>query len=229
MRVAFYSRVSTADQKPELQLAELRTYTERQRWAVVETYQDVISGAKAQRPGLDRLMEDARLRRFDCVCVWKLDRFGRSLVDCLNNLQALERYGVRFIAVTQALDTDHNNPVSRFMLQVLGAAAEFERTLIVERSRAGQARYRRDYEAGRVGKTVHSRSGKDLPPHRPRRIFDREKVLALKRQGLSLREMADRLGVGLGTVVRALQECSESAAPLLAGETLNEGRLTGRG
>jgi len=139
--------------------------------------QDIISGAKAQRTGLDRLVEDARLTRFDCVCVWKLDRFGRSLVDCLNNPQAVERYGVRFIAVTQGLDTDHNNPVSRFMLQVLGAAAEFERTLIVECSRAGQARYRRDYEAGKIGKTVHSRSGKNLPPHRPKRIFDRGQVV----------------------------------------------------
>ena len=139
MRVALYTRVSTADQKPELQLDELRAYAERQQWEVAETYQDVISGAKAQRPGLDRLMEDARLRRFDCVCVWKLDRFGRSLVDCLNNLQALERYRVRFIAVTQGLDTDHGNPVSRFMLQVLGAAAEFERANLDCRAKPSRA------------------------------------------------------------------------------------------
>jgi DNA invertase Pin-like site-specific DNA recombinase len=155
-------------------------------------------------------MEVARLRRFDCVCVWKLDLFERSLVNCLNNLQALERYGVRFIAVTQGLDTDHRNPVARFMLQVLGAAAEFERTLIVERSRAGQARYRRDYEAGRVGKTVHSRSGKNLPPHRPKKIFDREQVVKLRQQGLPLRRIAERLGLGLGTVIRTLQDSSES-------------------
>lgn len=124
-------------------------------------------------------------------------------MDCLNNLQ-LERYGVRFIVVTQGLDTDQNNPVSRFMLQVLGAAAEFERTLIVERSRAGQARYRRDYEAGKVGKTVHSRSGNDLPPHRPKKIFDREEVVQLRRRGLSLRQIAERMNLGLGTVGRAL-------------------------
>jgi DNA invertase Pin-like site-specific DNA recombinase len=154
-------------------------------------------------------MEDARLRHFDCVCVWKLDRFERSLVDCLNNLHALERYRFRFVATSQGLDTDRNNPVSRFMVQVLGAAAEFERTLIVERSRVGQARYRRDYEAGRVGKTVHSRSGKNLPPHRPRRIFDRQKVLALKSQGLSLRKIADELGIGAGTDVRAFQARSD--------------------
>lgn len=67
MRVALYTRVSTADQKPELQLEELQGYADRQGWKVIETYQDIISGAKAQRPGLDRLMEDARLRRFDCT------------------------------------------------------------------------------------------------------------------------------------------------------------------
>jgi DNA invertase Pin-like site-specific DNA recombinase len=121
-------------------------------------------------------------------------------VDCLNNLQALEGCGVGFIAVTQGFDTDHRNPAAKFLLQVLRAAAEFERTLIVERSRAGQARYRRDYEAGRVGKTVHSRSGKNLPPHRPKKVFDRDQVLRLRRQGRSLRAIAKEMGVGVGTV-----------------------------
>ena len=73
--------------------------------------------------------------------VWKLDRFGRSLVDCLNNIQELERCRVKFIAVTQNLDTDEKNPASRFLLHVLGAAAEFERSLIRERTLAGQIRY----------------------------------------------------------------------------------------
>ena len=96
------------------------------------------------------------------------------------------------------------------MLQVLGAAAEFERSLILERSQAGQARYRRDFEAGKVGKTVHSRSGKNLPPHRPKKIFDREQVVKLRQQGLSLRKIAERLDLRLGTVTRTLQECSKS-------------------
>ena len=183
MKVCAYTRVSTPDQNPELQLQELRDYAARQGWEVVETYHDVISGTKARRPGLDRLMADARLRKFDCVLVWKLDRFGRSLVDCLNGIQALDSYGVRFIAVTQALDTDQRNPASRLLVHVLAATAEFERSLILERSQAGQARYRRDYEAGKVGKTVHSRSGKNLPPHRPKKIFDREEVVKLRRQG----------------------------------------------
>jgi DNA invertase Pin-like site-specific DNA recombinase len=78
-------------------------------------------------------MEDARARKFEVLQVWKLDRFGRSLVDCLNNIQELERCLVRFIAVTQNLDTDQQDPASRFLLHVLGAAAEFESSLIREK------------------------------------------------------------------------------------------------
>jgi len=208
--VACYVRVSTPDQNPELQLRELRDYAARQGWELADTYQDVGSGSNACRPELDRLIEDAREGKFKAVLVWKLDRFGRSLVECLKNIQLLEDNKVRFIAVTQGLDTDQHNPASRFLLQVLGAAAEFERSLILERVQAGQARYRQDYLSGKVGKTLHSRSGKDLPAHRPRKIFDREKVVRLRQDGLSLRRIAKRMGIGLGTVSRTLQERSKS-------------------
>lgn len=173
MRAAIYVRVSTADQNCELQIRELREYADRSGWEILETYQDVISGAKPSRPGLNRLMTHASAKKFDCLLVWKLDRFGRSLVDCLNNIKTLGENGIRFIATTQGLDTDLNNPASRFLLHVLGAAAEFERSLIRERAQAGMQRYRRDFESGRVGKTVYSRSGRNLPPHRPRKMFNR--------------------------------------------------------
>jgi DNA invertase Pin-like site-specific DNA recombinase len=171
----------------------------------------VSSGAKASRPALNRLIADARAREFNCLLVWKLDRFGRSLVDCLNNIRILEENGIRFIAVTQGLDTVLQNPASRFLLHVLGAAAEFERALIRERTQAGQARYRQDFEGGKVGKTVYNRSGRNMPPHRPRRVFDREEVLRLRRQGWSYRQIAKSLGLGLGTVVRTLLPCSKSS------------------
>jgi hypothetical protein len=92
---------------------------------------------------------------------------------------------------------------------VLGAAAEFERELIRERSKAGRARYLQDYRAGRVGKTVRSRSGKNLPPHRPKRIFDRDRVDQLRAQGLSIRQIAAKLGIGVGTAARTLQVVPE--------------------
>lgn len=95
MTAGAYVRVSTADQRCELQVRDLRDYAERQGWRIAEIYEDVSSGAKASRPSLNRLMADARAGKFDCVLVWKLDRFGRSLVDCLNNIRDLEENGIR--------------------------------------------------------------------------------------------------------------------------------------
>jgi DNA invertase Pin-like site-specific DNA recombinase len=211
MRAAIYARVSTTDQNCELQLRELREYAGRQGWEIGETYQDVMSGERSSRPGLNRLMTDATARKFDCLLVWMLDRFGRSLVDCLNNIKTLEENGIRFIAVTQGLDTDQRNPASRFLLHVLGAAAEFERALIRERTLAGRLRYQQDFTSGKVGKTVYSRSGRNLPPHRPKKVFDREEVVRLRRQGRSYRQIAESLGLGVGTVVRTLQARSKTS------------------
>ena len=118
--------------------------------------------------------------------------------------------GVRFITTTQGLDTDPRNPVSRLRLHVLGGAAEFGRSSILDRSRAGQGRYREAFQCGDVGRTVHSRPGRDLPPHRPRRIFDREAVICLHRHGLSMRQIARQLDLGLGTVFRSLKARSKS-------------------
>jgi DNA invertase Pin-like site-specific DNA recombinase len=94
---------------------------------------------------------------------------------------------------------------------VLGAPAEFERALIRERTQAGRLRYKHDYAAGKVGKTVYSRSGKNLPPHRPKKVFNRDQVAELRRRGHSYRQIAKRLGVGVGTIVRTLQERSKSS------------------
>lgn len=141
-------------------------------------------------------MQDASKRRFDVVLCWKLDRFGRSVLNCKTALQELQRHGVRFIATSQNIDTDESNPASRFLLNMLMAAAEFERELIRERAALGLKRYRQDYAAGKVGKTVSSRSGRNMPPHRPRKIFNRDSVAALRSQGLSIRAIATRLGFG---------------------------------
>ena len=205
MKVAIYVRVSTADQNQELQLRELQDYATRHQWEIAQIYQDIISGASASRPGLSQLIDGARTRKLDILLCWKLDRFGRSLLDCLANLRELDSHGVRFIATTQGLDTDNRNPASRFLLQVLGAAAEFERELIRERSKAGRSRYLQDFLAGRVGQTVQSRSGKNLAPHRPKRIFDRSRLFQLRAQGFSVRQIAAKLGIGVGTAARTLQ------------------------
>jgi DNA invertase Pin-like site-specific DNA recombinase len=206
-RAAIYARVSTADQNCELQLNELREYIIRHGWENAGEYVDTgWSGAKASRPEFDRLMQDAGKRRFDVVLCWKLDRFGRSLLNCKSALQQLQAHGVRFIATSQNIDTDESNPAARFLLHILMAAAEFERELIRERSQAGLRRYRQDYGAGRVGKETRSRSGKNLPVGRPKRVFDRQRVRELRSQGLSYRQIASKLSLGEGTVRRVLRD-----------------------
>ena len=188
MRAACYIRVSTAEQNSALQVAELQQYITARGWELVAVYEDTMSGSKSSRPGLNRMMADARARRIDAVCCWKLDRFGRSMVDCLNHIQTLESCGVRFIAITQGLDTDQQNPASRFLLHVLGAAAEFERSLIRERVSAGMR------EAKKAGKALG----------RPRLIFNRDAVHELRRKGVSIARISQQLGIGVGTVARTL-------------------------
>src|SRR5882762_4451052 len=190
-----------------MQLGELREYVSRRGWQVAGEYVDSgWSGAKASRPELNRLIRDADQRKFDAILCWKLDRFGRSLLHCKTALQELQAHGVRFIATSQNIDTDESNPAARFLLHILMAAAEFERELICERSMAGQKRYRSQYEAGKVGKEVHSKSGKDLPIGRPKEFFDRKRVFQLRVQRFSYREIARQLGIGEGTVRRILRQ-----------------------
>src|SRR6266850_7594661 len=99
-----------------MQLRELTEYVQRRGWELAAVYQDTISGAKVSRPGLDKLMSDGHQRRFDVVLVWKLDRFGRSLIHCVGGIQELASLGVRFIATSQGLDTDESNPASKLLL-----------------------------------------------------------------------------------------------------------------
>lgn len=136
--VALYARVSTLDkgQDPEMQLRELRAHAASQNLTVFEEYLDHgISGAKSSRPALDRMMEDARLRKFDAVLVWKLDRFSRSLRHLINSLELLATSQVAFISLRDNLDL--STPSGRLMFQMIGAFAEFEREITRERVRAG--------------------------------------------------------------------------------------------
>ena len=197
MKAAIYARVSTSDQHNEIQIKELTAYVERRGWELAGVYQDQMSGAKAQRPGLDALMADARLHKFDAVIVWKLDRFGRSLINCVAGIQELTAAGVRFIAVSQGLDTDAANPTSRLLLHILAAVAEFERELIKERVSAWL----------KHAKTKGVRIG------RPRRVFDRQRALDMRQQGMSFPAIARELGIGYGTVVRGMDALSKTQGP----------------
>jgi DNA invertase Pin-like site-specific DNA recombinase len=189
MRTAIYARVSTADQNCEMQLRELREYVARRGWEIGAEYVDTgWSGAKASRPALDSMMRDAAQRRFDAVLVWKLDRFGRSVRNCLDGIEALRLHGVRFLAVSQGIDTDESNPTARLMLHILAAVAEFEREMIRERVAAGVR------NARLKGKHVGRR----------RVVFDRDRAMKLQRQGRSIREIALALNVSPSTIHRSL-------------------------
>ena len=206
MKVALYLRVSTLEQNAEAQRRELQVYATRHDWQIVDQYEDKASGADPKRPELARLLAAARAGKFETVLVWKLDRFGRTLLDCLHNLELLEVELVRFIAVSQGIDTDRKNPASKLLLHILAAFAECEREMIRERVISGVRRYQQDFAAGKVGKSVHSQSGKDLPPHRPWRIVDVERIASLRAQGLTFGQIGKELGISGPTAWRRLKQ-----------------------
>lgn len=191
VRAALYARVSTLNgQDVGLQLDELRQVAGQRGWVLVEEYVDEgVSGAKASRPGLDRLLADAQRGRFDVVLVWKLDRLGRSLQHLLGVLDDLAGWGVGFASVRDA-GIDTTTPAGRLMLQILGAFAEFEREMVRERVIAGVRR------AQAAGKHCG----------RPRVEFDLRPAVALLEQGRSLKETARILSVSRNTLRRRLRE-----------------------
>ena len=137
LRVALYCRVSTNNgtQDPTMQLNELREFCERRGWQIVHEYIDHVSGSKESRPQLNQLTNDAKQRKFDAVIVWKLDRYARSLKHLVCALADFEAQNIAFISLRDNLDL--TTPSGRLMFQIIGAMAEFERSLITERVHAG--------------------------------------------------------------------------------------------
>ena len=186
-RAAIYARVSTRNgQNPEMQLAELRAYCQRREWELAGEYVDQgISGAREQRPALDRLLADCRKRRVDALVVYRYDRFARSLRQLVNALEEFRVLGVDFNSLHEGVDT--STPNGRLVFGIFASIAEFERELIRERVRSGIA-------AARA-------KGKRLG--RPKTAVDAHRIAALRTQGLSWAKIADALGIGEGTVRRA--------------------------
>src|SRR5215472_7441267 len=194
-RVAIYARVSTPDgkgQSPEMQLRELREYCERRGWTIAGEYVDRMTGAKDSRPELDRLMADAHKRRFDVVIVWKFDRFARSVSHLLGALETFKALRIDFVSYSEQMDT--STPAGKMVFTVLGAVAELERSLIAERVRAGL----------RNAKAKGKRLG------RPSKRIDRATVETLRSHGASWRAIAEKLGVGVGTLYRVAPGCSKT-------------------
>jgi len=187
-RAVLYMRVSTLDQHPETQLYDLRQMAQQRGYQIVEEYTDTISGARARRPGLDALLRDARRNRFDVVLVWASDRIARSVRHFLDVLDELNRLNIEFISFREQIDT--GGPLGRAVVVIIGAIAELERNLIIERVRAGMRRAR--LEGRHIG--------------RPSLELDPAAILRDRERSQSLGELARSYRVSRTTIHRLLRE-----------------------
>jgi DNA invertase Pin-like site-specific DNA recombinase len=213
MRVAIYARVSTAaGQDPTMQTRELREYCTRRGWDISGAYIDVgISATKERRPELDRLMADAHKRRFDVVCVWKFDRFARSVSHLLKALETFKALGIDFVSYSEAMDT--STPAGKMVFTVLGAVAELERSLIVERVRAGLRNAKAKGKAlGRLASLWTLRGSRNF--NGTLVAADRARLEGRRRHCLP--RPSGTLAAPRGTIHRLRRPCSESKLMLLA-------------
>jgi len=189
-RAALYVRVSTGEQNTEAQQAALREYVDRRGWVVHRLYEDKgISGASTSRPALNQMLQDCRRGGINVVVVWKFDRFARSLKALMSALDLCRALGIDFVSVTEAIDT--SLPAGELVFQMIGAVAQFERSLIAERVKSGLA------NAKAKGKML----GRP-----PLRTLTRKEIADLRRQrsngNLSFRTLAEKFGVSLWTAHR---------------------------
>jgi DNA invertase Pin-like site-specific DNA recombinase len=209
-RAALYVRVSTDHRSVENQVRELKEVAARRGWTVVEIYRDAgISGAKgrAERPGLDTMLNDANRRKFDVVMVWAIDRLGRSLTDLLDTIKHLEACGVDLYLDQQHLDT--TTPTGKLLFQITGAFGEFERSMIQQRVRAGlkvvKDKLARDGKFESKKGIVRTKLGR--PGAEPEKLTKARQKLA---EGIGIGKIARELGVGAGTVHRLKREMRAS-------------------
>ena len=188
-RAALYMRVSTVDQHPENQLNELRRFAELRGFQIAEEYTDHgVSGTKSRRPALDKMLKDAHRRRFDVVVVWACDRLARSTKHFLQVLDELNELGVQFLSQREAIDTD--GPLGRAIVVIVSAVAELERSLIVERVRAGMRRAKLD--GRRIGRV-------------PLEV-DHAALVRDRLAGMSLTRVASKYGLSRASVVRFVHQ-----------------------
>ena len=186
-RAIIYMRVSSVDQHPETQLYDLHQMADQRGYEIVQEYTDRISGAKAKRPGLDQMMTDARRGKFDVVLVWASDRIARSVKHFLEVLDELNRLGVEYVSLRENIDTA--GPLGRAIIVIVAAIAELERSLIIERVRAGMRRAR--LEGTHIGRNPLT--------------LDHEAIRQERCQGQSLRQIAKGHRISTATVQRVLR------------------------
>lgn len=190
-RAALYCRVSTADQSIEPQLIDLRQMASARGYEIVCEYSDTISGTKSKRPGLDALMAEARKHRFDAVFVWAFDRMARSVRHFLEVLDELNHLNIEFVSFRENVDT--GGPLGRALVVIIGAISELERSLIVERVKAGMRRAR--LEGRQIG--------------RARLNVNREQIVTDRRSGMSITQVAKKHGISRASVCRLMRNGSD--------------------
>ncbi len=183
--VALYARVSSEQQDTELQIRELTEFAKSKGWEAYRIYEEKITGTTANRPQLKQMLADMQTGKFSLVLVWKLDRFARSLKDLLSLLETLQDCRVDFISMKDQIDL--STPAGRLMAHLIGAFAEFEASLIRERVRAGLA------NAKKKGRKLGRRKERDD-----------EAIRQLRSVGLSIRQIATKLGIAKGSVQKSL-------------------------
>jgi len=191
MRTALYARVSTQNhhQDPQLQITPMNEFCSRTDRDVVEVYvEHGVSGTKESRPELNRLMADAAAGKFEAVVVWKFDRFARSSSHLLKALETFQRLGISFASVTESVDT--STPMGKMVFTVLGAVAEMERSLTVERIRAGI----------RNARAKGSKIGRPSAP-----AFDVSVVRARIAAGEQRQDIAKSLGISTALITKRLK------------------------
>jgi DNA invertase Pin-like site-specific DNA recombinase len=193
MKVALYSRVSTNEQNAAMQLEELRSYCQRRKWEIAEEFTDTgVSGSKESRPALNRLLYNAKRRKFDAVLVYRYDRFARSLRQLVNALTEFDALGIHFVSLHEGVDT--STPNGRLVFGIFATIAEFERELIRSRVRSGIA----------AAKAKGKRLG------RPKVTVDPTRIVALRRAGCSWKEITLQTGWTKGTAQRSFQAANVS-------------------
>jgi DNA invertase Pin-like site-specific DNA recombinase len=185
-RVALYTRVSSLDQSNEGQEHELLEYAERRGWTVAEVYRDKISGIKNSRPALDKLLADAKKGQFSYTLVWRIDRLGRSVSHLLEVLETLKALDIKFVSLTEAIDT--STPTGMMVFTVLAAVASLERSILVERIRLGISNAKR--RGVRLGRPALKKLG-------PEEIT---KIRAERLRGSTIRQLAQAHGASVWTI-----------------------------
>ncbi len=203
MRTLTYSRVSALDQSLDIQLETLEKFCTSKNLTVVANLSEKISGASASaRLEFQKLLDMAIKGEIDCVVVFKIDRFARSLVDCVNSIKTLNDHGVRFISVQDNLDTSNDSPTGRFLLHLLAVFADLELQTIRTRCRLGrEAALKRGVQFGR------------------KKQFNDSLIFTLREQGLSMRDIAKRVGCSKANVHKVLSEKSFTNSSINADST----------